>query len=108
MNIEYLDVDPVLVANTRLRIRDTDSGATRTITTTFWNYGRNQIAERIDTGSEIYPYALILTVRVQENPTIWEIMRFKRRDDVLEMEFHSFIQDNDDGSQSEKIVFPAE
>lgn len=106
--IEYLDVDPVLVANTRLRICDTELGATRTITTIFWNYGRNQIVERIDKEPEGSDYAMIQSVRLQDNPVIWEIMRFKRRDDVLEMEFHSFIQDNEDGSQSEKKVFPAE
>ncbi len=103
--IEYLDVDPVLIANTRLRIRDIELGITRTITTTFWNYGHNYITERVDKGSEVIGYVMVLSTRLQDSPVIWEIMRFRRKNDVLEMEFHSFIQDNEDGSQSDKDSF---
>jgi hypothetical protein len=102
--IEYLDVDPESIANTRLRIKDTESKATRTITTTFWNAGKNQIIERIDKEQDTSSYLMIVSTLVQEEPTVWEIMRFQRNDDVLTLEYHSFI--NDDGSELEGKIFP--
>jgi hypothetical protein len=103
--IRYLDVDPESVVKTRIRISDDESN-TRTITTTFWNCGRNQIVERVDKGSGASSYLMVITTLLQEFPSVWEIIRFKKRENLLDLEFHSFIRDNEDGSQTEKKIFP--
>lgn len=107
--IEYLNIDTKLVVNTRIRINDSNFGDMTTITTTFWNQGKNFVLERTDKETKVSSYycLLITNILLQEDPSISEIMRFKKIDGVLEIEFHSFIQDNEDGSQTEKIVFPA-
>lgn len=104
--IGYLDIDPKLVSNTRIRIIDNKANITKVITTTFWNQGKNQIVERIDKGPGIFYWLTILTIKLQDNPPVWEILRIPREDDVAKLEFHSFIQDNEDGSETEKIIYP--
>jgi hypothetical protein len=49
---------------------------------------------------------MVITSKVQDNPAVWEIMRLQRENDVPVQEFHSFIADREDGSQSEKIIYP--
>ncbi|MBD2486471.1 hypothetical protein [Aulosira sp. FACHB-615] len=106
--IEYLNIDPSLVSDTRIRVQDSESLKTLTITTTFWNNGNNFIIERIDNALDKAKYVMIIQTKLQEDPTIWEIMRFKKKSDVLELEFHTFIRENEDGSQTEKKIFPKE
>ncbi|AFY45692.1 hypothetical protein [Nostoc sp. PCC 7107] len=108
--IEYLDIDLCLLSNTRTRIRIQDSEflITLTITTTFWNNGQNLIIERIDNALDETKSVMIIQTKLQEDPTVWEIMRFKKKSDVLELEFHTFIRENEDGSQTEKKIFPKE
>jgi hypothetical protein len=33
-------------------------------------------------------------------------MRLQKENDVIIVEFHSFITDNEDGSETEKIIYP--
>ncbi|OCQ89641.1 hypothetical protein BCD64_16885 [Nostoc sp. MBR 210] len=106
--IEYLNIDQSLVSNTRIRIQDSESLKSLTITTTFWNNGQDFIIERIDNALDTTKYVMITQTKLQEDPTIWEIMRFKKNSDVLEIEFHTFIRENKDGSQTEKKIFPKE
>ncbi|MBD2302123.1 hypothetical protein [Nostoc sp. FACHB-190] len=106
--IEYLNIDPSLVSDTRIRVQDSESLKTLTITTTFWNNGNNFIIERIDNALDKAKYVMIIQTKLQEDPTTWEIMRFKKKSDVLELEFHTFIRENEDGSQTEKKIFPKE
>ncbi|MBD2457444.1 hypothetical protein H6G80_25620 [Nostoc sp. FACHB-87] len=106
--IEYLNIDPSLVSDTRIRVQDSESLKTLTIITTFWNNGNNFIIERIDNALDKAKYVMIIQTKLQEDPTIWEIMRFKKKSDVLELEFHTFIRENEDGSQTEKKIFPKE
>ena len=104
--IEYLDINSSSVSNTSIIISDRESDTNRVIKTTFWNNGQNQIIERIDKCSGISSYLMITNTKLQEEPSVREIMRFSRTNDVLEIKFHSFIRDNEDGSQTEKIIFP--
>ena len=106
-DVEYLDVERKELSHTKLRIVDDEANVTQVITTTFWNDGENSIAERIiygDTGGD--GWLMVIEIKLQDNPNIWEILRLQRKDTVPILEFHSFITDNKDGSQSEKIIYP--
>ncbi len=106
--IDYLDVDPKLVLNTRVRIFDREANISEVITTTFWNQGENMIAERVITDLETPDllWLMVITSKVQDNPAVWEIMRLQRENNVPVLESHSFITDNEDGSESQKIIYP--
>jgi hypothetical protein len=108
--IDCLEVSRKQVLNTRLRIIDDEVNVTQVITTTFWNQGENHIAERLIKGliiPDLLPdWLMIITTKVQDNPPVWEILRLQRKNEVLVIEFHSFITDNEDGSQSEQIIYP--
>ena len=105
--VEYLDIKRKQLSHTKLKIVDDEANVTKAITTTFWNNGENSIAERIidrDTGGS--DWLMVREIKLQDNPNIWEILRLQRKDAVPILEFHSFITDNEDGSQSEKIIYP--
>ncbi|CBN54039.1 MULTISPECIES: hypothetical protein [Kamptonema] len=105
--VEYLDIEREKLSHTKLKIVDDEANVTEVIKTTFWNDGKNQIDERIidrDTGGS--EWLMVMTIKLQDNPNIWEILRLQRKDDVPILEFHSFITDNEDGSQSERIIYP--
>jgi hypothetical protein len=105
---DYLDIEKSVLQNIRIRITDLQFNIGRTISTTFWNDGENQIVERIDEGINDAPQMIIITNKIQENPDIWEIMRFKKQNHTLQIEFHSFIQEDEDEFQVEKVIFPEE
>lgn len=73
--IEYLDVEPSLGSHTRLRIKDSTIQKFLTITTTFWHHSQNLIIERSDRESG-EPRLVIINTKLQEAPTVWEIMKF--------------------------------
>jgi hypothetical protein len=102
--IDYLDLEKSAINNTRIRISDSQFNLGRTISTTFWNGGENQIIERVDEGKN--DMQIIITNKIQENPDIWEIMRFKKQNHTLQIEFHSFIQEDENEFQVEKVIFP--
>jgi hypothetical protein len=108
--INYLNVDPKLVLNTRSRILDDEANISTVVTTTFWNQGENQISERFIKGLGVPDWLpdwlMVITIKIQDNPDVWEIMRLQRENDVPVLEFHSFITENEDGFQSEKIIYP--
>ncbi|MEG4013604.1 MULTISPECIES: hypothetical protein [unclassified Microcoleus] len=104
--IDYLNVDRKQVLNTRLRIIDNEASVTKIITTTFWAQGENTIAERLVRGLEKLYWLMVITTKVQDNPAVWEILRLQKENDVPIVEFHSFITDNEDGSETEKIIYP--
>ncbi|MEG4996306.1 hypothetical protein [Microcoleus sp. B4-D4] len=104
--IDYLNVDRKQVLNTRLRIIDDEASVTKIITTTFWDQGENTIAERLVRGLEKLYWLMVITTKVQDNPAVWEILRLQKENDVPIVEFHSFITDNEDGSETEKIIYP--
>ncbi|MBE9165303.1 hypothetical protein [Tychonema sp. LEGE 06208] len=104
--IDYLNVDRKQVSNTTLRIIDDEASVTKIITTTFWDQGENTIAERLVRGLEKSYWLMVITTKVQDNPAVWEILRLQKENDVPIVEFHSFITDNEDGSETEKIIYP--
>lgn len=108
--ITSLDVNRKQVLNTRVRIIDDEVNVTKVITTTFWNQGDNHIIERSIKGLELLKWLpdwlMITTTKVQDNPPVWEILRLQKENNVPVLEFHSFITDNEDGSQSEKVIYP--
>ncbi len=96
-----------MVSNTRLRISDIEAQITKVITETFWNQGNNRIVERIDSrNSEVFYWLMIIDTKVQDNPTIWEILRIEKEDNLPKISHHSFIKDNEDGSQAEMNIYP--
>lgn len=97
--IDYLDCDKV--CNTRLEISDLSTKATRGITETFWNDGKNRIIERIDKGSGLDYNEMILEITVSESPLTWEIVRLHRQDGLLIPNYHGYITKNADGSETE-------
>jgi hypothetical protein len=103
--IDYLGVDASLVEATRIRITDSTSNASRTITETFWNEGRSRVIERRDTPGEYWE--LIFETPVSAQPSVWEILRLGRREGLLVPYYHGFVTDNPDGSQTELRVTPA-
>lgn len=104
--IDYLNVDRKQVLNTTLRIIDDEASVTKIITTTFWDQGENTIAERLVRGLEKSYWLMVITTKVQDNPAVWENLRLQKENDVPRVEFHSFITDNEDGSETEKIIYP--
>lgn len=114
--IDYLvgdfDIDLKQVLNTRVKIIDDEVNVTEVITTTFWNSGENEFTERFITGSGkpewLSDWLTIVTIKIQDNPDVWEIIRLQRENNVPVLEFHSFITENKDGFESEKIIYPIE
>ena len=41
------------------------------------------------------------TSGLSQNPAVWEVMRLGKEDEVIVLLYHGFLQDNDDGSQTE-------
>ncbi|MBI2807732.1 MAG: hypothetical protein HYX68_22350 [Planctomycetes bacterium] len=103
--IEYLDVNPWQVVNTRVILRDESKGLERRIVETFWNDGRNRLIERTDMLQGHLKYWEVITdVRILEQPTVTEILRVGRKNGILAVLSHVFITDNEDGSQTELQV----
>ncbi len=105
--VEYLDVDPSLVENTRIILIDSLKDENRTINETFWNGGRNRIIERTDLRSgEVNYWELITDCHVVGRPSTVEIISMGKKEGVLVLYYHVFITDNADGSQTEFKVYP--
>jgi hypothetical protein len=101
--IEYLGSDHHRVGITKLLIIEEASQTKRSIIETFWNKGENRLIERFD--SEPNPYwEMILEIKVSEVPPVWEILRLGKKDGVMTPWYHAFLQDNDDGSQTENRI----
>lgn len=98
--IEYLELERHQVAATRIILIDEALKAKRSIVEKFWNQGENRLIERTDIGENQY-WEMILEVQVSKKPPLWEIVRVGREDGVLTPWYHAFLQDNDDGSQTE-------
>lgn len=101
--IDYLDVENERVIATKIILIDEILKAKRSIVERYWNHGRNRAIERTDMGADPY-WEMILEVQVSANPPLWEIIRLGREDGVMTPLYHGFIQDNDDGSQTETQV----
>src|SRR5262245_39444008 len=105
--IDYLSVPGSLVEKTRLKIRDLLRNEGRTIAETFWNGGRNVIVERTDYKSDEPSYwEVIIECQIADKPLTLEIIRIGRDEGVPCIYLHTYVTDQDDGSQTEQRVFP--
>jgi hypothetical protein len=101
--IDYLDIDRKSILNTKLIIREAN-GQQEVTTETFWNQGENRITERTDSGPKSY-WLMIIDIKLKDILPTWKIMRFEKEDGIPKLCYHGFIQDNEDGSQSEMSVY---
>src|SRR5262249_33848733 len=106
--VDYLDIDRRLIRNTIIKLRDSQTTATLTITETFWNEGKNRIIERTDTGPGGEYWEVIVDTQAQDQSPIVEILRFGRQDGLITPWYHGFIARNQDGSETETKVYPKE
>ena len=102
--IDYLDIDKSLVQYTRSTIVDIEANVTRIFTETFWNQGENRITESSISGSSSW-WETIIEIKLDENPSTWEILRYTKKNNLPKLSYHGLIKDKDDGSQEEKIIY---
>ena len=102
--IDYLDIDRKSISNTKLIVREAN-GQQQVTTETFWNQGENRLIERTDSGLKS-SWLMIITIKLKDIPLTWEILRFEREDSIPKLCYHVFIQENEDGSQTETAVYP--
>ncbi len=101
--VEDLGIQKESVMATKLHLYDKSTKKERLITESFWNYGRNRLIERQDTGDR--PYSeIIMEMLVSEVPEVWEVLRCDRLSGVLSPSYHAKIQEREDGSQVEHHV----
>lgn len=101
--IQYLGIEHQRVSTTKIILIDEAKKVKRTLVERFWNKGENRLIERTDIADK--PYSeIILEIQVSKEPPLWEIIRIGREDGVLTPWYHAFLQDNDDGSQTETRI----
>lgn len=100
---EYLNYEPHQIVTTKLTLRDDSLKTKRCIIERFWNQGKNRLIERSDLGLQSY-WEMILEMEISQDPPLWEILRLGRENDIITPWYHGFIQDNEDGSQTETQV----
>lgn len=107
--IDYLDIDKTSILCTKISIIDSEAKITKIITETFWNQGENRIIERIDSGTAVSYWLMIIDIKLQDNPLIYEILRFERDEENLpKLCSHVLIKENEDGWQEEKEIYPGD
>ncbi len=98
--IDYLNIDRTEISATKLSIIDENIENKSVIIEKFWHEGKNRLIERQDFGDSPY-WEMILEQELSQNPAVWEVMRLGKEDEVIVLLYHGFLQDNDDGSQTE-------
>jgi hypothetical protein len=101
--IQYLNLAPKTILITKLTLVDKLRNNERLIVETFWNNGENRVIERIDRDSHPY-WEMILESKISNSPPLWEILRLGRQDGCLTRLYHGFIQESNDGSQTETLI----
>jgi hypothetical protein len=101
--IEYLNLQSERIVATKLILIDPTAESKRFIVERFWNGGENRLIERTDIGANTY-WELILEHQISKDPLLWEIVRLGRENGIVTPWYHGFLQDNDDGSQTETKV----
>lgn len=103
--LDYINEYPDKVENIKTTIINNRKKTKRTFLETLWNNQNNRIVERIDSGENLNYYEIIIETKIQEEPPIFEIIRAFRENDSLVPVLHSFITDNEDGSETEiKVI----
>lgn len=101
--IDYLDIESNRVLVTKIILIDEANKAKRSIVERFWNQGKNRLIERTDSGNNSY-WETILEIQISQEPPLWEILRIGRENEIIVPLYHGFLQDNEDGSQTETKV----
>jgi hypothetical protein len=105
--IDYIDVDPGKIQHTVLAITNTETRASRTISETFWNGGKNRIIETNDKGGATPANSeLIVETAVKDQPLVTEIVRASKQQGPWALAYHVFIMRNPDGTEMETKVYP--
>lgn len=104
-NSPHLDINQIIV--TKIMLIDLVHQQQRQITETFWGYSQNRLIERKDLDLntlQIQYHELIIETQIQNNPPLWEILRLSQDNGIMTPLFHSLIQENSDGSQTETKI----
>lgn len=99
--IDYIKQDKEKIEITKIIIEEKDSNKQLIISEVFWNDQNNRIIERTYSNTNIIEQLLITETQIQQNPLVYEIIRATRKDGVLFPEYHGFITEQKDGSQTE-------
>lgn len=102
--LDYIKTDKDRVEITQILIHDSVKQAQIIITETFWGNQNNRIIERIDTGTNEEGELIIVESKIKDIPLVYEIIRFNRKEGILVPEYHGFITQNADGSESEEKI----
>jgi len=103
-SLDYLDVEKALVQYIETTIVDIKATTTQIFTETLWNQGNNRITETDVSGSNSWNETII-EIKLEDNPPTWEILRYRKENNFSKLSYHGLIIDNEDGSQSEKIIY---
>ncbi len=103
--LAYLGLERSTVQFTVISLEKRRTGQTKVISESFWNGGRNSLAEVSESGLSTQ---LILENFLTEQPATWEILRSEKNDGLWQVTYHGIICQNPDGSQSESKVYPIE
>jgi hypothetical protein len=103
--IDYIEHEKEKVVSTITEIIDPRRHKKRKIITTYWNNQQNSVTERVDSGLGYCDREQIVVTKIQDVPSMYEIIRFVRKDEAMVPIYHGFITDNEDGSQTENRIY---
>jgi hypothetical protein len=92
---------------TKIILIDFRAKKQRQIQERFWHNAQNRLIERIDldlTQFQIQDHEIIIETKINNNPPQWEILRLNQQNQMINPIFHSFIQENPDGSETENQI----
>ncbi|MGD2184144.1 hypothetical protein [Lusitaniella coriacea] len=101
---DYLDLEKISIQYVEAVVIDSISGISKSLHSTFWNEGENEIVEVVVSGKTSY-HETIISVKIQEAPIVFEILRFHYENNLPVLSYHGFIKRNEDGSEEERIVY---
>jgi hypothetical protein len=103
----YTKIDLTQILVTRIILIDFLNKKQRQINERFWFNSQNRLIERIDldlTQFQIQDHEIIIETKINNNPPQWEILRLNQQNQMINPIFHSFIQENPDGSETENQI----
>jgi Fe-S cluster assembly iron-binding protein IscA len=111
--VDYLDnleIDLNAIVSTKLVVIDSKLKVSSTINESFWNEAKNVLIERIDRlidDSQTLLYrSLIISIQIQKNPLISEILRLEEERGIFNIRSHVFLEENKDKSEDERKIYP--
>lgn len=103
----YTKIDLTQILVTRIILIDFLNKKQRQINERFWDNSRNRLIERLDldlTKFQIKYHEIIIETQIKDDPPQWEILRLNQQNQIMTPIFHSFIQQNSDGSETETSI----